>query len=356
MSVVVYGMTMILTVILGYVWNQCENKPIKTAKSKTVSWIFAVLTFMPMYLINASAYYAGGDYTNYVQYFQKIRRGIDVDVEPAYLWINKLVIALGGEFQWVYFIVCFIGYALLMVCIKKYSDDYAMSLFLYFAFAYFFRFGMNLIRQFIAIMLIFLAYQYIEKRNIIKFTCLVVLAVLFHTSSIVVWPFYLILNRKLRLSFFVMVGLICIPLNFKFQEIMTWLFATFKPSYLSSNYISRTFSWDVAYILCHLATLAIVLLYYEYLQQKQINKVLIHALYIGIIISTLACWLPEYKRFAYYFLFPQICLIPNALRAERRKGVKIGIRIILSLILLFHLVRALPIWKVFPYRSMLFSF
>ncbi|OUP49747.1 EpsG family protein [Lachnoclostridium sp. An181] len=351
MSVLVYSVTMILTVIGAYLWDNYKKKERIQVKEKCLETVFVVLTFLPMYLVNASAYYTGGDYATYVQYFQKIRLGIDIDTDIAYYLINRFVIAIGGEFQLVYFIVCFIGYGLLLLCVKKFSDNYALTLFLYFAYAYFFRFGMNLIRQFIAVMLVFLAYEYIEKRKLILFTILIILATSFHFSAIIIWPFYFILNRKLKLSFFLMIAMVCIPFNFKFQEIMTFLFAKFKPSYLTSNYITRTFSWDIAFILCHIIALGIVFLYYDYLQTNIKNRIMINALYIGIIISTLACWLPEYKRFAYYFLFPEICLIANALQVEKRNKIKIGILIILSLILLFHLTRALPIWEVFPYKS-----
>ena len=181
-----------LTMMFAY-WWQCSEKQLansflqgRSATKKYANLGIAVIcTFLPMYLINASISYVGNDYINYYTYFKNIASGRGQDVEMGYKLINILVIKLGLDFQWVYFITCFIAYALLILCIKIYSKNYALSYLLFFTGGSFFMLGINQIRQFVALGCVMLALQYIEKRQLIKYSVLIILGGLFHVTAFV---------------------------------------------------------------------------------------------------------------------------------------------------------------------------
>ena len=90
----------------------CENKVQYAAAALAMAG-----TFIPMYIVNAGMSYVGNDYANYYRYYQNIAAGREQDVDIAYKLINIFVIDAGLDFQWVYFITCFIAYALLILCV-----------------------------------------------------------------------------------------------------------------------------------------------------------------------------------------------------------------------------------------------
>ena len=84
------------------------------------------------------------------------------------------------------------------------------------------------------------------------------------------------------------------------------------------------------------------------------ENIFVNSVFVGAFIVLFCTWLPIYKRFAVYFLFPGMFLIPNILQNEQRKPVRIALNILQFLLCLFYLVRYIPHWDVLPYRSVLF--
>lgn len=345
-----------ITLVFALLWERQVKVGSSTGKlgiQKNKEYIYMLLTFLPMYLVNSCMSYVGTDYEEYFKYFQNLGPSSGWHMDWAFEQICKIIKGAGLPFQTVYFVISLIGYALLMACIRKYTKAYAESYLWYFAYGFFYMLGLTLIRQFIAMMLVWYAYSYIEKKQLIKYVLCVGVACLFHFSAAVMLPMYFILNRKLKISFFAVLAVGTLPFNVNYSQIMYWLFKTFKPSYLTSNFLTKEFEVDVPYLVCFLVTLGAVLLYELRHQKQQKNsyeQIAINSVYIGIFISLFCVWLPIYKRFAMYFLLPAITMVPNLMKdaGKREKIIFCAVQLAACI---FYNSRYIVWWEVLPYKT-----
>lgn len=320
-----------------------------------LSVVFAVLAFLPFFLVNGTMSFVGNDYANYYQEFVCIQNGQESYMDTGYVLINKLVVALGLDFQFVYVFVSLIGYGLLFFCISKYSNNFAISIVLFFSIGYFYLLGLNQIRQFIALMIVFYALSQIPNGKFLTYTVLVGIATLFHFTAIIMLPFFFILKLKPKLSHYLVLILILLPFNLFFTEIMQFLFSTFRSAYIGTSYMERQISIDILSLVPQAVVLFILFFYFDKLVKTDaMNIVAFNGVMLSVIIMAVCSWIPEYKRFIYYFYLPMIYVVPNILQLEKRKPVRyllLGAVIVCSLV---PMLRSSTGWGVYPYSSVLF--
>lgn len=346
-----------LTVAFAYLWNYTSKCNCVCIKGKQLylgnKYVWMILTFLPMYLVNALMSYVGGDYGNYFRYFQRIVSGQEQEVEIGYKWICLLVSKLNLEFQWVYIILCMISYGILIICVKKYSQNYVISYLMFFFNGYFALLGLNQIRQFVSVVVILYAMDYIYKKNLFKYLIAVAIATCFHISAIIMLPFYWILGKKWSLSTFFVGCLALLPFNFVFNQVMVWFFSTFMPRYLNTNYTNRKFDLDVIYLSVILVTFVVVLVFANYRKIKDnINLIFYNEIFFAVMIALFGSWLPEYRRFVYYFFAPSIVFIPTIME-EQPKKIKYITYIMILIIYIFYFKVASGGWSIYPYKSIL---
>lgn len=351
---------LVITMIFAYCWKTCEDSIRESNQIKEQGkWKYGMLvlsifgTFLPMYLINACMSYVGNDYANYYTYYNNIASGRGQDVEIGYKLINIFVARTGLGFQWVYFITCFIAYTLLILCIRKYSQNYALSYLLFFSGGFFFLLGLNQIRQFVAIGCVFYAFQFIENKKPLFYFALVIIGGLFHVTAYIMLPFYFILGKKIRLSMYTAGALVILPINFFFNDIMAWLFKMFMPRYLNSNYISKEYTLEVPYLTMIVVTILIVLFLAgrEKKSIEGIDRIFLNGCMISLVMATVCTWIPEYKRFVYYFFIPTIFYIPRLLDKEKKMWVKLAIIIVLVVAEWINVSTTLSFNHVLPYKA-----
>lgn len=349
-------MTMLgLTAVFAFLWDySSKGKKVYFREKKLdlgTPYLWMALTFLPMYLVNALMSYVGGDYGNYFRYFQRIVSGQEQEVEIGYKIICLLVSKLNLGFQWVYIFICLISYSLLIICIKKYSKNYAISYLMFFFNGYFALLGLNQIRQFVSVVVILYAMEFIQKQKILFYIAAVLIATCFHVSAIIMLPFYWILGKKWKLSAFITGCLVLLPFNFIFNEIMVWFFATFMPRYLNTNYTNREFSLDVIYLSLILVTFIVVLIFTNYNKIKNnVNLIFYNAIFVAVMLALFGSWLPEYRRFVYYFFMPSIVLVPTIMENKPKK-YKCFVYIILFFVYIFYYKNASGGWAIYPYKS-----
>lgn len=324
----IYILAIAVTVVFAYFWQRSLN-PEFTANGFRIpggsqlkiryARVFCVLSFLPLFCVNALMYYVGPDYGGYVSLFEQIRQGGGEHLDAAYLLINKFVLACGLPFQFVYIIVCAIGYIVLYKCVRDYSACFALSLLLYFVFVYYFDFGMNALRQFGAIMLVFYSMRFIISDKLIPYVITVLLATAFHFTAIVMLPFYFILKVRFKASYYMILIACMLPLNLFYDRIIHFLFKTFRPAYEQTAYVTKGVSIDVFGIVGMLIVLFLIFIYYDAIVQSgKKNVVFMNAAILAFILMTFCTWVPLVHRFVFYFYLPAICLIPNILQMERK--------------------------------------
>lgn len=144
----------------------------------------------------------GYDFQSYKVIFENVKSqnilqifsgGWSLVVEPGYLIINYLF--KGLSFQQFVFIIAVLSISLKTTFINKYVEKKMICLFIYYS-MYFLLYDMGIMRQGLAIGILFWAYDAILKDNRFKFFALIVIATLVHSSSVLFIIVYFVKNEK----------------------------------------------------------------------------------------------------------------------------------------------------------------
>lgn len=173
---------------------------------------FGILTFLAC----MRGIEVGADTANYVGIFEEIRDEKYVDpfvmfrFEPGFLIYLKILSFVSDNPQWMIITSSLFIMLSFSRFILKYSKNVWLSVFLFFCL--FFNSSMTAIRQYIAISILFLAFESILKRNKIKFFIYIILAFLFHYASLIFLIAYPLYNckvsRKRITQFFMLLPLL----------------------------------------------------------------------------------------------------------------------------------------------------
>lgn len=109
------------------------------------------------------------------------------NTEIAYAFINILANKLGLGEAGFFFLIAFFVNTVIIVYVYKHHQP-VLALFYLFATGFFFQ-EANLVRQYIAAAIFILAIPFLMDRKYLKYSLLILLASLFHTSSIILFVF-----------------------------------------------------------------------------------------------------------------------------------------------------------------------
>lgn len=158
---------------------------IKPAKQKFYFYTSFSILFV---LLAFREYSVGTDTEHYLFAFERIVNEQQVFMEFSWVYLNELIISLGGDFRYV--LVCSSLLVLVPVfyVIKKTSVNPMLSIFLYFTLYIYFS-SFNITRQMIAVSIVFIGVSFIVKnRKPWLYFLLVLLAATFHTSALLALP------------------------------------------------------------------------------------------------------------------------------------------------------------------------
>ncbi len=219
---------MILYIVLIVAMTVCvfadnSRQKIRLIKKKeSVSVVLAMIFSWILFLISGFRYNTGTDYINYAQNYETKRAGIDtywLNYEPGFDFLNFFVSKTFGEVQ-VLFIICS-GVTMYFVyrSYKKNSVDKYLSVYL-FVMLYFFFSSFNYVRQYMAISLVLFAIDDLINKNFKNYLIKVAVASLFHSTSLLMIPFYFIARRKMRLGVYIPLGVILMLSRIFYQQII----------------------------------------------------------------------------------------------------------------------------------------
>jgi hypothetical protein len=160
-------------------------------KERFVSVLGYVFSFLSLWIPSAIRYGVGTDYMGY--YYSFFQHDImDIDTEPAFYFINWIVLKLGLGVQWIFVLSSFITYIFAYASFPKKKFSLCV---LFFTF-YMYLASYSLVRQGMAISIIMYGISQLIKGRHIQFIILVCIASLFHYSALIMIPTYLFSNLK----------------------------------------------------------------------------------------------------------------------------------------------------------------
>ena len=162
---------------------------LKENKYKCGRWysVMFMTSFGVLAAIRAST--VGNDTKNYLRVFNMISNGVYLDAwderfEKGYLLLNEAVAMITQNEQVFLTIISIIVYAGFIYFIVQYSQNYFLSVFLFVTMRFFGQ-TMSGIRFSIAIAILLVAYDRLQKKHVMQFVILVLLATMFHKTAII---------------------------------------------------------------------------------------------------------------------------------------------------------------------------
>ncbi|RFU62720.1 EpsG family protein [Bacillus sp. V59.32b] len=351
-----------------------------TGKQNRIKQItYIILTFGLFFIIVAfRSENVGNDTSEYLRLFSSISLSGDITsfawrYEIGYLYLNKLLSLIGSHPQIIIIVTSFIiifGFARFFY---KYSQIHWLSTYLFFTFGYYGA-TMNTIRLQLAIIVILFAYDYLRKRNLIKFILIVILASMFHRTALVfllAWPITkLKFNFKTALTAIItsLILYIIFPIIF---EVLLNIFPTYE-YYLGSEYLNGEIR--LASVLNMLVGISIILfgIFTGYHTQKReidignfnvqsVNRtevndgqLMLLLLVAGVSITFISFNFNLLNRVGDYFLLFSCVYLPNSLKRLRDKNLVIVIVLIIVVLFCAYATTILimrPEWNtIYPYN------
>ena len=328
----------------------------------SLKWIFVVL-----FIFSAIRFGVGTDFLKYYQFTSGV---IDIR-EKNYMLLepfNILLIVIGYLFHLpqFYFIISSLLISIFFYYgIKQNSKDYILSSFCFISFPFFYLESMNIIRQFIAIAIVFYAIRYIYERNFLKYAFFVLIASLFHISALIAFILYISnifeFNRCKNIFLIIISILLGRIINF-FLQILAYI-----PLFSKINYYLSTpqEGYQLFFLSMIILNTINLVLYNKINKIDEKNKFLLDSFNIGCCIIFLFRDIPTIAgRLVFYFYIFLILIIPNYyLLFKQKKFVKLLLFTIL-IILFFtriwysaylHDIGKMPSDPYIPYKTFLQS-
>ena len=201
----------------------------------------------------------------------------------------------------------------------------------------FFSFGLTGLRQTMAMSVVLLSYPFLKNRKPIKFIITIIIASLFHKTSLVFLIAYPIVNIKLGKYHFIVSAIAFVI----FYSGRGWLM-NFMSHYLQEERYEGYLSGEASqytFVGFFIQLVVFIFCLYYYKQHTQNDKkaiILYNLAFIGVLFQLFASFIAEIFRVSMYFSQFNIILLANSTVTERDpKSRKIAQLIIIIVMLLY---------------------
>ena len=200
-------------------------------------------------------------------------------------------------------------------------------------------YGLTGIRQILALILVSLfGYELILRRKFLPFLLLILLAMLFHKTAIIMLPFYFVYNIKLKKIYWY-IALLGVCGGFIFRNSIAAVLNKI------GGYSYEAYAGAGTYVFTVLifGILLLCFLYYDRLTLSRPDTVhYINAVVIGSLLLPMSYYNPTFLRLGYYYFIYLILLIPEFVIAFKEKVL---FKLLISAVLFLGFVK-----NVEPYR------
>lgn len=270
---------------------------------------------------------------------------IDRNEEHGYSIIMYCANALHLSFSQFVFVYSIFSLSVWGRFVSKYSDNPALSYFLFISMGIFTMCFMGTIRQSIALAITLLAYEKAVNKKFVSYLLLLVLAYTFHTSSLIFLPVYWLVNHKLKKHEIAAILLIV----FSGYPLKNVLMDLAKP-FLNMAFNTReNAGGELLYIFFLLMTiLSAYAVWIDNCEDDMLNN-FFYMIAITAFICPMLSANPAYYRAVYYyeiFIFLIIPKIQNKLDFKNRNIIRFLVLFVALFFMLTQVMRS----SYYPYK------
>lgn len=316
--------------------------------------LFLFLSFCPLFLVSAPRFYVGVDYDGYVRIYNSLILQENVHTEWGFRLLNRFAYVVFGDVQPIFVICAAFTLGLICIAIYRESPDPVLSLFLFVTMGYYFS-AFNIMRQYLAIALVFFGLKWIRENRFLPFLLAVLAGMAFHKTVVLMLPFFFLLRIRWKQSYLLLITLFGLAL-YPFQDIISnFVINRFYPQYAGSDVITVLSSFEIVYYLALLGGLLLLaqLCGRRFLEDPT-NRILFNCAFYSFVIYLCFSFIPEINRIAIYFEIFVILLIPRIIAAMPKWKERVLFRILFYIgFTLFFIVTIyfMGRYDVLPYQT-----
>ena len=303
----------------------------------------------------------GTDFVNYSKWYNSTIN--DKYLEIGYVGIMNVFAYFNLSMYHIQFLF-FTGTLLLInLVLKKYTLNIKFAWFFYLIFPYFFLYSFILMRQYLAIAMVFWGFQFLLKNKIWQYTVIILIGTLFHYSCLfagllVLALFYIskMATRK-QILFFLVISLPFAFINW-FQFFGSFFEGTkYEGYFLAKNMIPVNY---IKLVLFNIEALFILYFYDELIKLKPLNKYFIVLAIFAFILANIFASVNHLLRFSLYFKFFELIVLAEINYLNRKKIFVTPLIALYGFSLFFN-----ALWydyktpgihtKLVPYKNILFK-
>ena len=327
-----------------------------------INWRLIVpeLIFMILYvsIFAARNYMVGTDTEGYYRMYNYITRnnllvynvsvyGLEYAYELLYSLVVNIANIVFNSFQGFLGLMAFIQLVFFQSFCRNSTKEYEIKLYdiMFLFFMLLFSPSFNIMRQTVAVCIVFFGLKFLYKRNI-KFYCICVIAAsLFHVSAVFTIIFYFLYDTEGTYSqlkeALIVIGCLLSPLLYSWM--MTFISALpfmqkYSSLYTLSDITTGHAKFAVLNILLRIPILVLLLLYHKPLIELNKKNRFLFVLYIfEISCFLLSFWYHWTFRMAYYGMCADFILIPQIFKINNKNNSIMRPLIVLYFIVFFFL-------------------
>ena len=331
----VYFIFIIFVLFLSFIAYKVDNP-------KHKKFIIACV-FLLLFSFSAFRYNVGADYRFYVRDFYLIKGGYTSRFEILFLFINKFIIFMFDNPDWVFIISSFITFFLIFKSINNESSKFFISIIILFA-SRFYLYSFTQVRQYIAIAIFLYSLKYIINGNWKKYFFLIAIAFGFHKSALIYFFIYFFRYLHFEKKQYIIICILAPFLN----PIVKYLYLLFG-STLFGNYISEEMIYGhtpVVFIATGIIFTLIPILVFNKIKTNEKNNLYLNIQLLSWIIIVAASSFFESYRIIAMFIYISILLIPECYEKMNKK-----IRFVFLVIFLMMAIYTSYLMIIYPDSS-----
>lgn len=301
----VYGLNLAL-ITLVYFYSELKKSSIKVDVKIT-----KIAVFLSLWIISGFRSMVGSDFATYSNYFDYLyyysfRNSF---FEKGYYLLNVGIHFFTENHQYVFLVTSFVTLFLICKTFDQYSKSYMLSIFL-FVTMYFYFTSFNVMRQYIAIAIMFYAVRHIVGKDMKKYILFATVAGMFHMTAFLIIPFYWLVRVKYNYYFYLIFTTIALFFSY-YPSVLVGILSTIIPKYtLYLNYnVGGSSATSIVLITCLVFILSLV---YKsrVLKLDEHGLIYINFVFFSLIFAILSSNNILFFRFSSYFYIYCLLLIP----------------------------------------------
>ncbi len=167
---------------------------------RELDFLLSLILIIILIFVSGLRYQVGTDFNTYVHFINLIKDGYDTYMEPGFELLIKLLAGAGFENQAVFLFSSVITLVFFFLFIIKHSNQYTLSVVIFFLFPIFYLASFNGVRQFIAISIFLYAIRFVIRKQMMLYILFISIGSLFHKTILLMLPIYFILDREISLK------------------------------------------------------------------------------------------------------------------------------------------------------------